>query len=293
MDHRHLIVTHHAPDLDAITSIWLLKRFDSDNYADAKVAFVNAGETLSEQASLELGFELHQVTHVDTGLGRFDHHQPDRGREMLSATSLVYDHLRQNRPELNDDTALRLLVEFVTEIDHFLEIHWPNADSHRYSFMIHELIRGLDFTNTHNDNSQLHFGLTCLDSAYGVLKQQVVAATILEEKGQKFQLPFGECLAIETSNDDTVKLAQKRGVMLVIVKDPKQGHIKIKVRPDAPVDLKPVADEISKVDHEGTWYYHASGKMLINGSRKNFNQKASPLPLTQVVEIVKKTFQGE
>jgi hypothetical protein len=286
METRQLIVTHHAPDLDAVCAVWLLKKFNNRLYADSKVAFVNAGDTISEQAALMIGFELHQVTHVDTGLGRFDHHQPEQGHTMISAASLVYDHLCQEQPDLTDDVALRHLVDFVTEIDHFHEIYWPEADSYRYIFMIHELIRGLEYTDPHNDHSQLHFGLTCLDSAYGTLKQQVVANLLIEERGQKFQLPFGQCLAIETSNEDTVKLAQKKGLMLVICKDPKLGHIRIKARPDAPIDLKPVADKIKEVDNEGSWYYHPSGKMLINGSRKKAGQKASPLTINEVKSIV-------
>jgi len=47
MPQRKLLVTHHAPDLDAIGGIWLFKRFDALNYANAQVAFVDPGDTIS------------------------------------------------------------------------------------------------------------------------------------------------------------------------------------------------------------------------------------------------------
>ncbi len=105
-DSRKLIVTHHAPDLDAITSVWLLKRFDSQKYADAKVAFVNPGDTISlEEAEKEFNCQLHEVTHVDTGLGEFDHHQPERASRDVCAATLVFDYLKEVRPEIINDKA--------------------------------------------------------------------------------------------------------------------------------------------------------------------------------------------
>ena len=38
---RQLIVSHHAPDLDAIGSTWILKRFDAKKYASAKFHNIN------------------------------------------------------------------------------------------------------------------------------------------------------------------------------------------------------------------------------------------------------------
>ena len=45
--------------------------------------------------------------------------------------------------------------------------------------------------------------------------------------------------------------------------------------------------KIIEIDKKGTWFYHASGKMLINGSIKHRNQTPSPLPLNEVVAIIK------
>lgn len=288
---RKLIVTHHAPDLDAVGSVWMLKRFDAQDFADSHLAFVNPGEQISLAEAEEQGFQLHEVTHVDTGLGEFDHHQPEQAGPNICATSLVYDHACRIHPELSEDKALKIIVKYVTEIDHFGEIFWPNANDTKYHFMIHELIRGLEYLEPHNDESQMQFGLTCLDSVYAVLTQHLKAEEIIEEKGQKFNLNFGEALALDTRNDDTLKVAQKMGFALVVRKDTKLGNIRIKVRPDAPIDLKPLYESILKIDKTGTWFYHASGKMLINGSIKHRSQTPSPLSLIQIVNLIKEVYE--
>lgn len=286
---RQLIITHHAPDLDAIGATWILKRFEPRKYADAKISFVNPGEKISIDAAHELGFELHDVTHVDTGLGRFDHHQPERGSQRLSAALLVYEYVCSRSKDLEHDQALQFLAEFITEIDNFEEIHWPDASNYKYSLMIHELIRGIEFTDPHDDDSQMQFGLKCLDSAYASLTQQVKAKEIIEEKGEEFKIGSLDCLALDTRNDDTLKVAQKQGYCLVIRKDTKLGHVRIKVRPDCDLILKPLYDAIKERDSVGTWFYHASGKMLINGSRKHTSQIPSPLTLEEVVKLAKET----
>ncbi len=287
---RPLIVTHHAPDLDAIGAVWLLKRFDAQHFADARVGFVNPGDTITLEEAEEHGCQLHEVTHVDTGLGEFDHHQPERGHQIISASSLVYDHVVKIHPDLSADAALKELVNFITQTDHFQEINWPEAGNLRYSLIIHELIHGIEFTDPHDDESQLQFGMKCLDIAYANFTQQLRAQEIIAHESLEFTLPFGKALGINTSNDDTIKLAQKMGYLLVVRKDPKEGNVRIKARPDAPLDLRAVADALAKADPKATWYYHPSGKMLLNGSKKHRNQKASALSLVEVIEIIKKSY---
>jgi hypothetical protein len=274
-----VLVTHHAPDLDAIGAVWVLKRFDSQHYATAKIAFVNPGERITLREAEELGCQLHEATHVDTGLGRFDHHQPERGEQYLSI-----------HPELKENQALSEIARFITEIDHFGEVYWPEPESTRYNFMIHELIKGAEYLELHTDDSQMHFGMQCLDHAYAVLVQYLKASEIVAQRGEEFTMPFGKCLSLETRNDDTIKLAQKIGFLLVVRKDPEHGHIRIKARPDSAIELKQLYEEIKKRDNIGTWYYHPSGKMLINGSHKHRNQKPSPLSLAEVVELIKKVY---
>lgn len=287
---RKLIVTHHAPDLDAIMSVWLLKRFDAQKFALAHVSFVDPGSQISLEEAESLGYQIQEVTHVDTGLGEFDHHQEERSKQKICASSLVYAHVCQVHPELINDKALKTLVDFATEIDHFGEIYWPDANHEKYSLMLHELIKGIEYTDPHDDESQLHFGETCLDSAYSVLTSRNKALELIETDSIEFTTKFGKCLGIETSNDDTIKIAQKMGYQLVAKKDPKQGNIRIKMRPDTTSDLSLLNERIVKIDRVGTWYYHPGGKMLINGSKKHRGQKASPLSLSEVIELIKEIY---
>lgn len=288
---RKLIVTHHAPDLDAIGAAWLLKTFDRQHYADAKFAFVNPGDRIEADEIKKLQLKSQDVTHVDTGLGKFDHHQPKRGHDHSSASSLVYEYLCRLHPDLEQDHALDILVEFITETDHFEEIYWPEASHYRYDMMLHQIIRGLEFVELHDDDSQLHFGFTCLNGTYATLKQHVKAKEILADKAEYFPIKLGECMAVESRNDDTLKVAQKNGAIIAIRKDSSGGHIRIKARPDADLDLKDLADEIKEVDQVGTWYYHPSGKMLLNGSRKHRDQRASSLSLRQVIKLTQKVYE--
>lgn len=286
MHTRKTIVTHHAPDLDAIGAVWLLKRFDAQHYADAHVFFVDPGKTLTEQEAQEKKIAFDQVTHVDTGLGEFDHHQPDRGSRDICATSLVYDHVCKIHPELKDDTALKTLVSFVTEIDHFGEIYWPEAGDTRYVFMLHEILRGIEFTDPHDDDSQMAYGLKSLDYVYVVLEQRIKAEKILQERAEELEIKDGKALLVETHNDDTLKVAQKKGFILVVRKDPTSGAVRIKARPEAPFDLKPLSEKIIPADPYATWFYHPSGKMLLNGSKKQRSQQPSSLTLGQIKKYI-------
>ena len=156
--------------------------------------------------------------------------------------------------------------------------------------MLHELIRGHECVALHDDDSQMHFGMECLEYAYASLKQTVKAKEIIASKGQEFTIQAGKCLAVATRNNDVVKQAQKLGFALVIKKDPVIGHMNIKARPDVDIVLEDLYQAIIEQDTEGSWFYHNSGKMLINGSRKHRNQKPTPLSLTQVVAMVKQIY---
>lgn len=287
MESKKLIITHHAPDLDAVGSVWLFKRFSPELFADAKVAFVNPGETITRTAAEILGFDLQNVTHVDTGLGEFDHHQPDRALKPICAASLVFDNLSQSFPHLQNDAALRTLVEYINDVDHFGEIHWPDSSHWRYSLMIHELLHGLEFQNPYDDETLLQFGIQCLDAAYSSLKQNLKAYEVIAHNGVEFELSAGIGLGLETSNDDTIKIAQKQGYIVVVRKDPKLGNIRIKARPDSSIDLRKMYDLLCDKDPNSTWYYHNSGKMLLNGSHKHRNQIATKLSLEEVVRMLK------
>ncbi len=281
-----LIVTHFAPDLDAIASIWLLTRFDAQHYAGSRVTFVNPGETISLEQAADLGYSLDQVTHVDTGGGEFDHHDEDRAGKDLCAAKLVYDHLQKVHPDIKNNLALKEMVDYFLEIDHFGEVFWPESDHPRYLFMLDQIIVGMDVTHTNDDSYQVDLGARLLDFVYANMRSYISARASLAD-GIIFPLKTGTAFAVLANNDEVLTLAQKAGHLLAIKKDLDGGHIRIKARPDAKFDLKLIYEAIKLKDKTGTWYYHPGGKMLLNGSRKSKNQTPSPLTLEEIVTIVK------
>ena len=131
-----IIVTHLSPDLDAITSVWLIKKYLPD-WNDAQIKFVPSGTTLDDQ----LPDSDKNIVHVDTGMGKFDHHQTNN---YTSATKLVYKYLAgRDLIEEKEIKALEKIVEYVNSTDHFAEVFYSEPDSDRYDFMIRQLVDGL------------------------------------------------------------------------------------------------------------------------------------------------------
>lgn len=286
-----LLVTHHAPDLDAISSVWMLKTFDNQHYADAKVAFVDPGKTITPEQISDLGYserDFEEIIHTDTGLGEFDHHQQDRGLQHISATSLTYDHCCEIHPELKEDEALRELVGIVTDIDHFADCFWPEANDARYAFMLDSILDGLQRSGLHTDETQLAFGMKCLQGTYKKLEETAKAREVLK-RGIEFTTKWGKGVGIETNNDTVIKYAQKSGYAVVIKKDPDEFDARIKAVPVKGIDLSPLADRVMAKDTVGTWYFHPSKKMLLNGSDKWKNKTATPLTLQELIEMAKET----
>jgi len=274
-----LIVTHHNPDPDAITSVWLLRRFDQE-WSEASVAFVPAGDTYQNQKV----DNDPDIVHVDTGLGYFDHHQQDRGLIRTSAAKLILEHLQERFEYIAEDEALARLVEVIVGDDHFDEVKWPEPLSDRYAFMMSSILDGLKQNNTLTDQGLIDLGSTCLDGVYTSMKLKIDAEKELE-KGRQFDSQWGRAIAIETKNDETLTVAQKQGYVLTIRKDP-EGMVRIKGRPDSEVDLTSVCEKAKQADPEATWYLHPSKKMLLNGSYKNPGSKFSKLQLEELINLL-------
>jgi hypothetical protein len=282
-----LIVTHQNPDLDAIASTWLLHRFGGGEYAAAPVAFVAAGSRIEPAQAAQFGVGEKDIVHVDTGMGEYDHHQPERAKQPnVCATTLVLDWLGTWQHDKRDNSPLRILVEYVNQIDHFEECYWPEAENFRYEFMLPNLIVGYRLQSEKDDSGLLRFGELLLDSAYAKIRQEVRALEIIQEKGQSFSFGQWRGLAIASSSNSVEKRAQKMGYELVVRKDEAQGSVRIKATPHSGIDLTKVYEHILEVDRVGTWFLHGSERMLLNGSSKNSTQIPTPLSLTQVVKII-------
>jgi len=271
------LVTHISPDLDAAAACWLVRKY-LPGWDDAAVSFVPAGKTLAGEPP----GSNPAVMHVDTGMGAFDHHQTNK---RTSATGLVFEHLIKKGCIPDKETeAVSRVVDYVTDVDHFAEVAYPEATSDRYDFCLHQLVGGLK--QRMNDDELVVFVCRLLDAALQVLRNKVRAESEIK-LGFVFTSRYGKSLIMNTRNDEALRLAQKQGFLLVVTRDPVKGYIRIKTPPKTGLDLTPVYAAVKKEDPAATWFLHVSKNMLLNGSNKTPDAVPSSLPVEKLVAIIK------
>lgn len=268
-----------SPDIDSITSTWLVKKF-LPGWEEAELKFVAAGSTLDGQ---QVDSDP-EVIHVDTGFGMFDHHQTS---DRTCASKKVFEYLKEKgHLKERQKPALEKLVTQVTEFDHFGEVFFPEPASDHYEFSIHKIIEGGLKSVLKEDMVIMQSVFPMLDALLNIFMKKISAEEEIK-KGFVFTSSWGKTLIMETKNEETTKLALKKGYSLVIKKDPDMGNVRIKTIPGKKYDLKSLYEKIISVDKKGTWFLHASGNMLLNSSSKNPNFVASPLTVKRLIEIVK------
>ncbi|MDA1317248.1 MAG: hypothetical protein O3B87_04455 [bacterium] len=272
------IVTHMSPDLDAIASAWLVKRY-LPGWESAEHEYVPAGESLNGMKP----DSDPEIVHVDTGLGKFDHHQFS---ERLSATKRVFDHLaEEGYIKERDIEALEQMTHFINEIDNFGEVAFPEPVDIRYAFCLHEFIYPLR-GKLSSDTELMNAVMLILDSILVNVKNNINAAVEVKE-GAVIVNRWGKTLFMETKNEVSVKYALKVGYDVVVRRDPETSTVRIKTQPKDGYDLTPLYDIVKKRDPKATWFLHASTHMLLNGSSKNPNSIPSSLTLAQLIAILK------
>jgi len=275
------IVTHIGPDLDACTSVWLIKTFLPD-WEEAHIAFVPAGTTLGGMSP----DSDPEILHVDTGFGAFDHHQTDAD---TCAALLVYEYLKDHHfISSKDSEPLDRLMHVVNDIDHFREVFFPNPTADFWDISLPAIIDGWRLLFADNQMKLVEMVMTNLDGAYKMFQNKVWAEKEIQEKAVMFETKWGKGFGIETLNDETVHYGQKMGYVVVIRRDPKKGYIRIKALPKKEIDLSDIYDELKRNDPQATWFLHASKHMILNGSAKNPDMRPSTKTLAEVIEIVKK-----
>jgi hypothetical protein len=269
------VVTHIGPDLDAITSVWLVKTFFPD-WEEASLAFVPAGTTLNKQKP----DDDPNIIHVDTGFGKFDHHQTD---EDTCAALLVYEEIKKTHGE---DLALERLVRVVNDVDHFKEAMYPNPTADYWNFQLAAVIDGWRLVYSEDQQRIMANGFEALDSLYKVFQNRLWAEKELEANALPFESRWGSGVGVLTPNDDVIHLAQKQGKMVVVRKDPKKGYVRIKAFPKPEIDLESVYTALKAKDPNASWFLHASHHMVLNGSSKNPEMKPTTLTLEEIIEVV-------
>lgn len=269
-----IIVTHRSPDLDAICSAWLIKRFLA-GWEEAEIKFVPAGSKLEGlykeyEGPIEL---LHddQVIHVDTGLGPLDHHQTQNNDVCAASRTFEYVKSKHDNSIIEHETktkALGQIVQFTIDEDHFQEVHYNHELARTYNFSLARLIDGFKIIHPKEDSLCINFGMECLDVTVHVLERRIWAEDELKEKGTEFETRFGKAIAVESINDAVLEIAQINGYEIAVRRDPKYGNIRIKARPEKrgsgkpkskQVDLTPVYEAVKNLTqmHRGIYMYPA------------------------------------
>lgn len=273
------IVTHMSPDADAITSIWLIKFF-LPGWKHAGIAFVPAGSTFKNQ----LVDSHRSIIHVDTGLGRFDHHQTN---EDTCAAQKVFNFLRVEKHITKNIEALKRMVAFINDIDHFMDVFFPDPSADRYTFLFDSILDGIR-VRLQDDNQLVCIGETICDGIFQSFINKIKAEKEIKN-GLIIKTIWGKTLAIESENEESSRLAQKKGYALTIRKSQKKGHLRIKLSPRLDglgTDLSAIFAALKKEDPSATWFFHASGNMILNGSTKNPDVIPTRLTLPEVVQLV-------
>lgn len=274
-----IIVTHLSPDLDAIASSWLIKNY-LPCWEDAEFKFVPAGTTWEDKGSNDNP----NILHVDTGLGKFDHHQVEN--RALCAAKLVFNFLVKKKHIRKDQyEALSRIIDYVVMDDNFADIFLHEPDSDIYDFCLHRLIDGIKGVKR-DDYQRMDFGFQMLDASLQNFMNKIRAEKEIKN-GLDFQSHWGKSLAMETKVTDAVKLALKKGYQIVIKKDPERQYVSIKTLPVKKLDLTPIYERLKKQDPQATWFLHVSKNMLLNGSTKNPKMIPTSLSLKKVIEIIK------
>lgn len=304
--------------MDAITSVWLLKRF-FPGWDQAEVKFVPAGERLESAKFKVQGSKFggvievvddDEIIHVDTGLGPLDHHQTKDLN--VSAASLTWDFVREKGDtfRIKDSDRVRdkaeaigRIVKIVVDTDHFKEVFWEDPQALYHDFSMLALLDGIKFAKPNQDEYYVTFGMECLDYLLHYFENRIWAEKELKN-GVEFRIGRGiikgpptlkasarQGIGFETINDSVLKLAQKMGYVLAVRKDPRKGYVRIKARPcdkECSIDLTGSYKKLKKLDPKATWFLHVSGHMLLNGTPKNPKMKATTLSLEEIIKVLER-----
>jgi len=282
---KRIIVTHINPDLDAVTSCWLIRKY-WPGWSQATIKLVPAGSRYQAK-------EDEVVVHVDTGLGKYDHHQAGLTDELTCAAYLVWQASQKYlvKRDKVEQAGLKRLINLVVEIDNFRELNWPEADSDRYDLGLHEIINAWARLYQKDHQKVLALGFMALDGLLTIFKDKERALEDTKTTGYEFDTKLGKGLAVESRSSYLEHLAQKQGYTLVIRRLPEKGNIRLVARWDKGVDLTPVYHKLKTMDPQASWFLHASKCMLLNGASSNPDMKPTKLSLDEVVKIVKQTFK--
>ncbi len=276
-----IIVSHFNPDLDSAFAIWLVRRF-LPGWKKAELKFVPAGETWENKPPDDNS----EILHLDTGLGRFDHHQSD---EDTCASILIWEEILLQSEKIKDwqKKAVERILKIVNEVDHARFLAWPEPESDNWDFHLYQILGGLVGNFKDRPEKAIEMTLPVIDGLFRVFGEKVEAEEVIKN-GLEFKTKWGKGIGFMTENAEVQYLALKKGFSLVVKKRPKSGHLGLYGSWQKGVDLEQVFEKLTKKDPKADWFLHASGCLVLNGSRSNSKMKPTNLDLETVIKLLPK-----
>jgi len=262
---KAILVGHLAPDLDCLTAMWVLMRFGPQK--DATLAFVPAGQTLAAGPV----DQDPQIIHVDTGGGRFDHHQS--AAASLSAAELV------RRAVAPKDEVLRRMIGEVTRLD--------NAEQRASTslfFQVNDLIAGYNALFPTEPQRVAQAMLPNFDAWYAQASRQLRLEQAFAQR-LEFQTCWGLGIAMQSEDGASSRLAYGKGAVLFVYRDGR-GYMGIAAQRQSKVNLQPVYAQLKQLDPTADWYLHPNQRLLLCGSAKAPPRQPSLLSLAELVNLL-------
>jgi hypothetical protein len=284
---KKFIVTHQRPDLDAILSAYLLKRY-ADVSADVK--FVPAGKTdPTAWAVVDTGGEY------DPDSLRFDHHGcgPD---EEDSAALQVWLYLQQQGVYINH---LKPLVDLVHRGDTGSTDDDVRAS---YELGLHAIVSAYAnmHTQKHNDHEVFNFAYSII---YALDERLCRKAMALERYRDLVVFDDHPVIALRDANSSETQCAHDEGYPLVVwekVMPTPDGGVSfaVGVSRKKGVDTPHIGDVLKETSIypalvDDGWYFHEGGFFAGRGIQKAQRSDPPPLSALEVAQALRETLDEQ
>ncbi len=297
------IVTHPAPDLDALLSVYLLRRHGGHRFpgveacplrfmAPAEVEDAGGAEVLEAAGDLV----------VDIGGGRFDNHPragvPDSGDLEASAAELVAEHLgvRQRR-------ELGKLLEFCSRQDLRGEsIH--SRDPVDHAIALPAVIAGLNLLHP-DDGAEVYRAVEPVLDAIVATEAAWFEALDDARRARRSDVGGVQVMSMESRSPAAARAGRYLGADLLVVRYLPHGHVACTMRRDGKLrgmTLEGLARRFRRAEsrargrggdgtgavgmHDG-WFLHQSRRILNKGSPKAPDVEATCLGLEQLHDMAR------
>ncbi len=305
MTRNYIILTHTAPDIDALCATWLLKNFGNDEKYPGieKAALV----TLGSNEEIENFIRKHEesdpdivVIPVDIGGGKYDHHPHSAFPDDCAATLIAKDL------GIEDDPALEDLLRYVLNTDTKPGDH-PMA--------LGNLVKRLNDAGNYPGSVQ-SWTEQAIDSIYTIQKRFWDAVKNEFEKTSRIEeINFGphkvKLVVSQSDNDQIAKIARAKKVGVnaaVIIQKNSNGHIQVYINQRFGIISREIArllrlEELKTKDFQiqdwkylekpGTlpeipeWFYDENSENIYNGSKTHPHIPITKVSLEKIVELVK------